>query len=58
MCKSCLEKTCLNARSKVMLEEHEGIDDDLEVQEQSADEDKDMTMWSVTHDEDWKYDYF
>ncbi len=50
----------------LMLEEHEdGVDDDLEVWEQNADEDEDVTML-ITHDEDdddnddhdRKYDYF
>ncbi len=34
-----------------MLEEHkEDVDDDLEVREQNADED--VTMWSITQEED------
>ncbi len=41
---SCLGQTCLNARSVAMLEEHEeGVDDELEVWEQRADEDKGVT---------------
>ncbi len=35
-----------------MLEEHEEEVDDLEVREQSADEDEDVTKLSITHDED------
>ncbi len=48
-----------------MLEEHEEDVDDLEVPEQNVDEDEDLTMWSIIHDEDddnnnnnQKYDYF
>ncbi len=33
-----------------MLEEHEDVDDDLEVREQNAD--ADVTMWSITHNEE------
>ncbi len=50
---SCLGQTCLNARSRVMLEEHEVyVDDYLEVREQSVDEDEEVTIWSITYDED------
>ncbi len=34
------------------LSERSYVDDDLEVREQSADEDEDMTVWSITYDED------
>ncbi len=35
----------------MMLEEHEeDVDNDLEVREQNAEED--VTMWSMTHDEE------
>ncbi len=47
-----------------MLEEHEEVDDDLEVREQNADEDEGVTIWSRMYDDDdedhddQKYDYF
>ncbi len=45
-------QSCWKSKFLKLEEPGEGVADDLEVREQNADEDEDVTMWSITHDED------